>query len=62
MKEKNAHGIDMSRVQLATGGAAEHARHDWGLSWTVSGAAGAVTMVFENTKSSRFVNAIQQRN
>lgn len=49
MKEKNAHGIDMSRVQLATGGAAEHARHDWGLSWTVSGAAGAVTMVFENT-------------
>ena len=49
MKETNAHGIDMSRVQLATGGAVEHARNDLALSWTVGGAAGAVTMVFENT-------------
>ena len=39
----------MSRVQLATGGAVEHATNDWASSWTVGGAGGAVTMAFEKT-------------
>ena len=39
----------MSRVTLATGGTAEHARNDWVLSWTLGGAAGVVTMVSVNT-------------
>ena len=41
--------IDMSRVKLATSGAAEHARKHWVLLLAVGGATGAVTMVFENT-------------
>ena len=39
----------MSRVELATSGAAEHTRKDWVLPLPVGGTTAAVAMVFENT-------------
>lgn len=39
----------MSTMHLATGGAAEHTRNDWVLSWMVNVTPGAAPMVFENT-------------
>ena len=54
LKEKNkrlaltwAHKRKVS--VLATGGAAEHTRNDWVLSWMVNVTPGAASMVFENT-------------